>query len=184
MKGFGVLRDIKDEELELMRCWRNEPSVRENMYTRHVISSEEHRQWWDRVVKDPTRRYFMYEAASLPLGIVAFTDIDSLNMNASWAFYASPQAPRGTGMKMEFLALDYAFLQENLHKLYCEVLAFNEAVIKLHKKFNFSVEGIFREHHKVGDQFVDIYRLGLMSEEWVEHRPTMQARLNKLNRGS
>lgn len=180
MTAFGILRNIEDGELELMLSWRNAPTARKNMYTRHEISLAEHRAWWGRMQSDARHRYFMYEQDMVPLGIVGFNHLDEVNRNSSWAFYASPEAPRGTGSKMEYLALNYAFDQLHLHKLQCEVLAFNEPVIKLHQKFGFKVEGVFREQHRVDERFVDIFRLGLLATEWAEHRDVMYAKLAKM----
>jgi UDP-4-amino-4,6-dideoxy-N-acetyl-beta-L-altrosamine N-acetyltransferase len=123
----------------------------------------------------------MYESQGTPLGIVAFTGIDSASRNSSWAFYASPQAPKGTGSRMEYLALECAFYELQLHKLCCEVLAFNSPVIKLHQKFGFKVEGILREQHKVEDAFVDVYRLGILASEWNSQREEMREKLLKLS---
>lgn len=80
---------------------------------------------------------------------------------------------------MEFLALEYAFNQLKLHKLYCEVLAFNSAVINLHQKFGFTVEGIFREQHMHDSAFVDIYRLAILATEWNSQRDRMTQKLLK-----
>jgi UDP-4-amino-4,6-dideoxy-N-acetyl-beta-L-altrosamine N-acetyltransferase len=182
MQPIGTLRTIRDDELELMLSWRNAPSVRANMYTRHEISIDEHRAWWERTRQRDDQRYFMYENAGKPWGIVGFNAIDPANQHAFWAFYAAPDAPRGTGTFMEFLALDHAFEALKLHKLSCEVLAFNAGVIKLHQKFGFTVEGIFRAQHKMDDQFVDIYRLAMLASEWDVKRPELQAKLEKLNR--
>ncbi|WP_288365283.1 UDP-4-amino-4,6-dideoxy-N-acetyl-beta-L-altrosamine N-acetyltransferase [uncultured Marinobacter sp.] len=177
---FGALRPIHEAELELMLSWRNEPTVRENMYTTHEITLEEHRAWWAKVQASDTQRYFMYEQNGQPLGVVGFTGIDQSNVNSFWAFYASPSAPRGTGSRMELLALNHAFDELKLHKLCCEVLAFNTPVIKLHEKFGFKVEGILRDQYKRGDQYVDIYRLGMMAEEWADQRPKMQEKLIRM----
>jgi len=182
MQVFGKLRSIKPEELELMLSWRNAPNVRANMYTRHEISINEHQSWWSRVQQRTDQQYLMYEICGMPSGVVGFTDIDNDSRNSSWAFYASPEARKGTGSKMEFLALEYAFFELGLHKLHCEVLAFNSPVIKLHQKFGFKVEGILREHHKVNDAFVDVYRLGILSHEWKEHRIALQDKLEKISR--
>jgi UDP-4-amino-4,6-dideoxy-N-acetyl-beta-L-altrosamine N-acetyltransferase len=151
------------------------------MYTRHEISLEEHLAWWDRIQTRKDQRYFMYEDKSQPLGIVAFNRIDTTNGNSAWAFYASPEAPKGTGSRMEFLALEYAFYELQLHKLCCEVLAFNSPVIKLHQKFGFKVEGILREQHRREDGFVDIYSLGMFASEWREGREAMLENLLKLS---
>lgn len=177
MIKLGILRAIADDELELMREWRNEPAVRGNMYTQHEISHEEHMAWWCKTRTRSDQKYFMYEVAGAPAGIAAFTGIDIQNKNSAWAFYASPLAPKGTGSKMEFLMLEHAFSNLQLHKLFCEVLAFNVPVINLHKKFGFKVEGIFRGQHKVDGEFIDIYRLGIMANEWRELRQAMYEKL-------
>ncbi|WP_286714662.1 UDP-4-amino-4,6-dideoxy-N-acetyl-beta-L-altrosamine N-acetyltransferase [Marinobacter sp. tcs-11] len=177
---FGTIRLIQDSELELMLAWRNEPSVRENMYTTHEISLGEHQAWWAKVKESDVHKYFIYEQDKQALGVVGFTGIDQANGNSSWAFYASPSAPRGTGSRMELLALNYAFDELKLHKLCCEVLAFNTPVIKLHEKFGFKVEGILRDQYKRDDKYVDIYRLGLLADEWAEQRPKMQEKLIRL----
>lgn len=178
VKNFGCLRGIKDDELTLMLAWRNSPAVRENMYTRHEIGLAEHLQWWDKTKNQQDQQYFMYEYDGAPRGIVGFNGIDLKSSNSLWAFYADPEAPKGTGSRMEYLALEYAFNHINLHKLCCEVLAFNAPVIRLHEKFGFKVEGIFREQHSLNDGYVDIYRLGMLRAEWFVKREEM---LNKLS---
>lgn len=179
MQSIGNLRSIREEELELILSWRNDPSIRANMYTQHEISINEHLAWWKKISKCEDHKYFMYERFDSPMGIVAFNSIDKINRHAFWAFYASPEAPRGTGTRMEFLALEYAFHTLNLHKLSCEVLAFNSKVIKLHQKFGFVVEGVFRAQHKIENNFVDVYRLGILNDEWDMIRMTMQEKLKK-----
>ncbi len=180
---LGVLRVIRAEELELMRAWRNAPAVRRNMYTRHEIGAEEHLKWWEAVSRREDSEYFMFEHHGQPLGIVGFNRIDRRNMNASWAFYAAPEAPRGTGTRMEYLALNHAFDVLALHKLDCEVLAFNKPVIELHKKFGFQVEGVLREQYRDASGFIDIYRLGILAEEWRSHCGVMHERILSFNRG-
>lgn len=183
MNQLGILRSIADDELELMRTWRNEPVVRANMYTQHEISCEEHLTWWEKTKVRTDQKYFMYEMAGTPIGIAAFTGIDVQSQNSAWAFYASPAAPKGTGSKMEFLMLEYAFGILQLNKLYCEVLAFNVSVIKLHQKFGFDIEGIFKKHHKINSEFVDVYRLGILAPEWQVHRHAMHEKLTAKTRG-
>lgn len=179
MNQLGILRSITDDDLELMRNWRNEPTVRANMYTQHEISRDEHLNWWEKIKTRTDQKYFMYEMAGVPLAITAFANIDMQSQNSNWAFYASPSAPKGIGSKMVFLMLEYAFDTLKLHKLYCEILAFNTSVIKLHQKFGFSVEGVFRSQHKINNDFVDVYRLGIIAPEWRAHRQAMYEKLTK-----
>lgn len=180
MKSIGNLRPIVDSDLEIMLAWRNAPSVRKNMYTRHEITLEEHQRWWASMRDDDAHRYLMYESDGSPQGVVSFNAIDAQNEHAFWAFYSDPAAPRGTGMRMEFLALDYAFDALGLHKLSCEVLDYNRPVIKLHQKFGFVEEGLFRDHHRIDDYFVNVHRLALMRSEWHEKRDNLLERINRL----
>ena len=180
--SFGKLRVIKNDELELMRSWRNQPDVRLNMYTSHLISVDEHLLWWERIKVANDQQYFMYERNARPLGIVAFNSINQSDRHSLWAFYTSPSAPMGTGSYMEFLALEYAFVNLQLHKLSSGVLAFNAAVIKLHLKFGFKEEGILRAQHNHAGKYVDVCRLGILADEWQEKRQAMGIKLKKLER--
>lgn len=183
MDVYGVLRSIVDCEVELMRVWRNSPTVRMNMYSRHEISEDEHRAWWARTMLSDRERYFMYECLGVPTGIVAFQDIDRANESAAWAFYADPHAVSGAGSRMEFLALEHAFNVMKLHKLHCEVFAFNRPVVRLHQKFGFQVEGTFREQRIVDGKRVDVIRLGMLSREWQSLRPQLKARIDQSLKG-
>lgn len=80
---------------------------------------------------------------------------------------------------MEFLAPDYAFVELVLHKLYCEVLDFNASVTRLHRKFWFTEEEMFRQRHRRDDAFCDIYWLGMLASEWEAIRPERQAVLQQ-----
>ena len=177
MNSLGILREIATNEIELIRTWRNNPKVRKNMYTRHEITPEEHLIWWGKIRERPDQEYLIYQLGESPMGVAAFTDIDLINENSSWAFYTSEDAPPGVGSKMEYLMLERAFSTKKLRKLYCEVLSFNEPVIRLHKKFGFSIEGVFRDQHKMDESFVDIYRLGLFATEWASKREKILERI-------
>lgn len=182
-ENIGFFREVSENELELMLSWRNAPTVRANMYTRHEISLDEHLSWWGNVKERQDQKYFMYVFQSEPAGIVGFNNIDSINKNSSWAFYSSPAAPKGTGSRMEFLALEYAFNSMKLNKLCCEVLAFNMPVIKLHEKFGFKVEGVFREQHMVDGVYVDVVRLGILAPEWHAKRAALLEKITSPFKG-
>lgn len=181
MHRLGELRNIRNDELELMLSWRNAPDVRKNMYTQHEISLNEHISWWNSIQSRADQKYFMCEVENKPCGIVAFNQIDLLNKNSLWAFYASPDAAKGTGSRMEFLALEYAFCDLNLNKLNCEVLAFNTPVIKMHQKFGFKVEGILRQQYRNQQEYLDIYQLGILADEWKQLRNEMLEKLVKIS---
>lgn len=176
---MGSLRTLQELDLEMILRWRNDFAVRQNMYTSSEIPWKEHVEWWQRIKSSESNLYFVYELRGSPFGVVSFNNIDCRNKNASWAFYAAPEAPVGVGSRMEFLALDYAFDALCLHRLSCEVLSFNQPVIKLHEKFGFQVEGVFRERYLRDDFYYDVFCLGQLSKEWLSHRQIMAKRLKR-----
>jgi len=56
----------------------------------------------------------------------------------------------------------YIIDEINLNKLRCEMLAFNKALVKLHKKFGFMIEGGIRNAHFDGQNYHDIVHLGIL----------------------
>lgn len=173
---------LTEDDLELILPWRNAPEVRHNMYTHHEISLDEHRTWFERMRQDPSARWYLYrDAAGEPRGVVYFTAIDLVQKTAFWGFYASPEAKPGTGTHMEYEALDLAFGELALRKLNCEVLASNPAVVNLHRKVGFTQEGVFRAQHFDGAAQIDIIRLGLLANEWVEYRERLRQRVTQLD---
>ncbi|SFC96285.1 UDP-4-amino-4,6-dideoxy-N-acetyl-beta-L-altrosamine N-acetyltransferase [Thiohalospira halophila DSM 15071] len=177
-----MLEPLTEATRDLILPWRNAPEVRRQMYTRHEIPLEEHRAWFERMQADPTRCWYLCrDASDDPAGVVYFTDIEPEGGSAFWGFYARPDAPAGIGMRMEYSALDHAFHELGLHKLNCEVLATNTAVVNLHKKCGFTREGTFREQHFDGEQYVDIIRLGLLAREWPKHRERLHERIAQLD---
>ncbi len=169
---------LEEKYLDLILGWRNHPDVRKSMYNEHIISKEEHRNWYATIKDDPSCQYFIFVKDNGPAGVISFTYIDVKNKTSSWAFYSGDTSKRGIGPLMEITALDYAFRKLKLEKLWCEVLEFNESVIRFHKKFGFQEEGIFKGHYLRDGERYDIHRLAIFKDQWLDTRLNF---LNKFN---
>ena len=117
-----LLRNMDKSDLETVLSWRNAESVRKNMYTHHLISQKEHRDWWNAQSVNPETRILICELEGEPLGVVSFTKYTGEGGTATWAFYSGNTSRRGIGRFMELAALDYAFEQLRVRRLECEVL--------------------------------------------------------------
>jgi UDP-4-amino-4,6-dideoxy-N-acetyl-beta-L-altrosamine N-acetyltransferase len=169
------LRFLKKDDLDMLLTWRNSDHIRANMYTDHIISKEEHRQWFERISIENDSIYMIFEYQNQPIGLVSASQIDRRNDMCFWAFYlGESNAPRGSGSIMEFLFLEYLFEEFNIRKLCCEVLSFNVTTIKLHKKFGFQEEGIFRKHVLKNNEYIDVFFMSLFKNEWLEIKPKLQ----------
>ena len=165
------LRKLEKSDLEMVLNWRNSERIRANMYTDHIITIEEHLAWYERVKKDQTVDYLICEYKNIPIGLVNFTNIDRTNNKCYWGFYLGDiNAPLGSGIAMEFIALEYAFKILKIRKLCCEVLLFNNKVVKLHKKFSFQEEGILKQHIYKNNAYNDVICLALFKDIWLENK--------------
>lgn len=177
-----TLCKLIEADLQLILTWRNAPEVRKNMYSTKKISEAEHCSWFARMERDPQAQWYLHKNENdNPDGVVYFTQYRPENRSSFWGFYAAPDAPAGTGTRLGLDAIDQAFYQLNLHKLNAEVLSSNESSLRLHEKLGFSREGVFRDYHFNGKQFVDVVRFGILQSEWGEKRSEIERRLTNYN---
>jgi UDP-4-amino-4,6-dideoxy-N-acetyl-beta-L-altrosamine N-acetyltransferase len=185
--GKVTLRALEDGDRERLFDWRNRPEVAAFMYTDHQITREEHARWFAGIAGDQRRAYWIIELDGRPVGPANFYDIDRGQGRGSWAYYLADPSVRGKGVGgyVEFLMIEQAFgpLEKNgmgLRKLWCEVLVSNEAVWKLHQKFGFKQEALYRAHVVKAGAPLDVMGLGLLADEWPTVRPAMAQRLVRL----
>jgi len=165
-----------------VRLLRNQEDVRKFMYTSHEISEAEHEGWLASLVGNPRQSVFVAMLDGVLAGVVALSAINALQKTADWAFYLDPRLQgKGLGSRVEFWMLDHAFNEAGLEKLNCEVLASNTAVVKMHQKFGFQVEGVRRQNIIKDGQRVDVVLLGITQAEWRDRRPDIEPLIARLN---
>lgn len=171
------LRDVRPEDMETIRVWRNLPKVADFMFTDHVIGPEEHAAWFSRVLKDPTCKYWIIVCDGEDVGVANLYEIDPMNRRCYWAFYVASPKVRGqnVGNHAEYAVLNYVFDELKFEKLCCPVLSFNRGVILMHRRFGFVQEGVFRKHIWKRGAFHDVVYLAIQKEEWEALRPRFAA---------
>ena len=160
------LRKMNSDDLGMVLDWRNQKEVRSNMYCQTPIKLDEHMDWWKKTSKKDDQIYLIYEYNYTPFGVVSFNEIDKKHKHESWAFYTAACAPKRSGSRMEYLALNFAFSTLSLNKLHCEVLFYNEPVLALHKKFGFEEKGRFILHYQKEGVYYYIVRMAIFKQGW------------------
>ena len=162
------LRKIQKSDLGIVLEWRNSERIRKNMYTEHIISLEEHQEWYSRLQKADDKISLIFEYKNQPIGLVSFTEIDNYNSTAFWGFYIGQATTlKGMGRIMGILGIEYAFQQIKICKLCGEAIAFNIGSINFHSKLGFKEEGEFGKKIFKNGQYQDIIRFTLFQEEWA-----------------
>jgi UDP-4-amino-4,6-dideoxy-N-acetyl-beta-L-altrosamine N-acetyltransferase len=161
-----IARPLAQEDLPMLMSWRNHPSVRQHMLTKHEITPEEHQHWFDRASQDTRRRLYVVEEACVGIGFVHFSGVEPAGV-AEWGFYAAPGATKGFGKKTCATALNTAFGKLMLHKVCGRALEPNIASVGLHRALGFCQEGRLREHIRMDSGYQDLLCFGLLRREWM-----------------
>lgn len=158
-------RSAHRDDLPMLLAWRNHPNVRSFMFSQHEIGFDEHAAWFAKASQDPTRSLLVIEGQDQPLGYVQFANVAPGGV-ADWGFYASPDAPGGSGQKLGRAALDHAFTVLGLHKVCGQAIASNAASIALHQKLHFVQEGVLRDQQRIEGAYHSLVCFGLLKHEW------------------
>ena len=162
-------RELDEKDLETVRYWRNQDHVRAVMLTDHLISADEHDDWYSRLKKDDTSFHQIVEYKGKGIGLFYVTEIDRRNNTCSWGFYVGGEHPLpGIGAAIEYLGIEYMFETLQIRKVWAEVLAKNSKVLHMNKGFGFTEEGRLRGQVWKEDRFEDIVIIGMFDYEWKE----------------
>jgi RimJ/RimL family protein N-acetyltransferase len=139
----AVLRPANDADVEMIRAWRNHPQVRRASIMTAEITPDMHRDWWARVGTGPESRVLLFWYRGEPAGVVIFKDLEPVAGRAEWGFFLDVDRLRPAGrlfaawIALERAAVAYAFEVLGLTVLGGRTLAWNTAVLELHRRHGF-----------------------------------------------
>jgi UDP-4-amino-4,6-dideoxy-N-acetyl-beta-L-altrosamine N-acetyltransferase len=173
------LREIELDDIEMVRNWRNSPDVSKYMYTDTIISKENQKSWFNKIIKDESCKYWIISYDNKSIGLVSVTGIDKALQSCYWAFYLGDSSIRGAGIgsKVEYNVIEYVFNELSLNKLRCEVFVTNDNVIKMHEKFGFRREAFYREHCVKKDKKIDVVGLALLKSDWEKYKGVFRKKI-------
>jgi UDP-4-amino-4,6-dideoxy-N-acetyl-beta-L-altrosamine N-acetyltransferase len=162
------LRDVSSGDEEQLYRWRREPDVARWMSDAAFPSAWDHQRWFAGLVSDPDRIGWMIDLSGQPAGFLTLTGLTSHHRRAAWNWFvgSADARGRGVGRAAQVLGLEKAFSTLKLHKVWSEVMADNDAALRVQTQAGFRREGYLRGHVLKGGMARDIVLLGLLSEEW------------------
>lgn len=168
------LRDITDDDLELLFRWRNEPEVDRWMYSQPP-TLDQHRAWFAAFRADADRRGWIISLDGRPCGSLTLTGLTSAQRRARWDWYIGDAEARGrgAGRAAQALGLDLAFGEHGLQRVWSEVLADNEVALRAQAAAGFRREGYLRRHAYKHGKFRDVALLAILGDEWEARRATV-----------
>lgn len=172
------IRRIQKEDLELILAWRNSDRVRQNMFQNEIITWEEHVAWFEKLQRREDQVVVIVFLADMPVGVVSFTRINCKEGFCEWGFYiGNVEAPKGSGMAMGILALDFAFETIGMRRIVGQCFVSNHASANYHVKLGFFYQGILNEIVERNGLVCKIKQYELTIESWRKNRSQLYVKL-------
>ena len=155
-----TLGALDNTHAEAMLRWMGDPVVAKNLGLRSEPSAERTAQWLERATTDDTIEARAVLLDGEHVGNVVLDQIDRHVSRARLSIYVGESAARsrGVGKAAVKLALDLAFGELGLHKVWLTVHERNAAAIAAYKAVGFAVEGTHRDEFVIdGERLAEIY---------------------------
>lgn len=100
------LRDVEPRDIDLLFCWANEKSVRQNSFHTERIPFEEHTKWFNNMINDPSEVQYIFMCEKTPIGQIRFSiSDDHTYAEIDYSIDISKRG-KGLGKKMISYALE------------------------------------------------------------------------------
>jgi UDP-4-amino-4,6-dideoxy-N-acetyl-beta-L-altrosamine N-acetyltransferase len=161
---------LLEEHLEMVLNWRVKPEVSQYMLTDVDYDIEEQYKWFNRISSDESLRYWLISYQNVPIGLINLAAIDRINFRCTAGYYIGALEYRQLGAMIPPYLYNYVFNEMKFRKIYGEVVAGNEKVLKMHEIHGFRQVGIYRDHILKNGRFHDVVLIELLSESWLKQK--------------
>jgi hypothetical protein len=147
------IRRIKEEDLELIRYWRNTDKISSKMQYRETISRTTHRDWFNKINNVQKGFAFIIEYKNQPVGMVhSFDDADNLHVESGMFLWEEHYWSSYVPVMVSIMLTDIGFYLAQNKESYIKILKNNINTISYNLQFGYKLcKG---ENDKVNQQYV------------------------------
>jgi UDP-4-amino-4,6-dideoxy-N-acetyl-beta-L-altrosamine N-acetyltransferase len=123
---------LTHSKIELLRNWRNQEFVLEQMEFQQYISSEEQELWFKKIENSNSCEYYIFGSEKEDVGLVHLASIDFEDKSASVGLFIGNPRFIGTGIAFDAskFIINRAFEQLNLERLFAKVRNSNKPALQ------------------------------------------------------
>ena len=177
IKGEGVgLRAIEREDLNLLKDWRNIPSLRKNFREYRELNFESQVKWFESLQSTASTN-FMFIIEDLrnkqPIGACGLLYTNWITRSADLSLYIGLEElyidNAGYAKEAASLLIDYGFNVLNLNKIWMELYEFDQKKLQLFTTgFGFKKDGTLREHCFADGRYWDSFIISLTRKDFAK----------------
>lgn len=165
-----IIRPLERLDMSLVAVWRNDPDIRPQFFSPHLIAFSGQDGWYDSyLLRNDSLIYIISERDNDErIGMIGLDHIDHRNQSAEYGrLLIADTAKRGAGYAHDatMTLLNYAFKDLNLHRIYLRVYADNVKAIGLYERCGFEREGVEREAIFMAGRFRDLVIMSILRNE-------------------
>ncbi|MBR3507285.1 MAG: UDP-4-amino-4,6-dideoxy-N-acetyl-beta-L-altrosamine N-acetyltransferase [Lachnospiraceae bacterium] len=173
--GKVLLRQLSLADTDNIVRWRNNPSVKKNLYSQDELKHQQHISYFEKLVKTgKCAQFIIVENGEnqRDIGTTFIKNIDHNNHNGEYGIFIGEDSARGKGLAVSatYETLKYGFEELKLHRIYLTVMADNVPAISTYEKVGFIKEGIMRDGFLRYDGYVDIVMMAMLKSGWDNQR--------------
>ena len=137
--GVSLIR-LTEEDLELVRRWRNDDEIKKYMNFQEYITPEMHKKWFESI-DNPENFYYIIVYKGDKIGMVNDKNIDWKKKTAEGGLfiwdkrYVNSIVP----MKISFLLLEIAYIMLGWNKTYIKVRKDNHRAVEYNKTLGYEI---------------------------------------------
>ncbi|WP_160132976.1 GNAT family N-acetyltransferase [Halococcus salsus] len=168
-----TLRPPEEEDVDLIQCWMNDPSVWRRALDVNPTSRQQCAEFIEDVLQGDDGVHCLACDDSAPLGLVSLNDSQygpdetSRARDTELAYWFDPDHHgQGYGSDAARRMIQYAFEDRNFRRITARPGSFNDASVGLLESLGFTHEGTLREAAWFRGEYHDMLYYGLLREEW------------------
>lgn len=159
------LRTVEEEDVGFLQTVVNHPRVRPGVEQTGPLNRQQERAWIESAAEEGF--HFLVCDDGTPVGVVGLDDPVETWGLAEVGYMIHPDHwDDGYATDAVRELCGYAFEERRYNKLTARAYETNPASRRVLEKVGFTQEGQFRAEAFVGGEFVDVYRYGLLADEW------------------
>lgn len=167
-----IFRQIEEEDLALLRDWRNQERVRKNCREYRLLNMTNQLDWFKEVSTSRLDDMFLIIVDDEPVGVCGLTHINWKDRSAEISYYlgksVGPAQNVSIGLEVYEFFKKKGFEEYNLNRLWGEAFSFNEGAIKLALQCGFEKEGVMRQSTFWGGRYWDSIIISMLAEEYCK----------------
>ncbi len=163
LKGEKInIRPIEPEDLELLKCWNNDPEFKGSFEPIECNSLEELKTWYH---SDQDSRWYLVEKKDgEPVGQI-MNKIKAGYYTVGYIIHPEHRE-KGYGTEAVKLIVDFLFLSTPTKRVEAQASPDNIASVRVLEKAGFKHEGTLRKALFVRGTYMDGVIYGILREEW------------------